>query len=281
VLVLRIIPRTFETYNSLIAEFLNIYACRLKKVLIIEDRQVNLKISDDVSDSAEFAIHYSHDKKDGVEIAFYYIPDLILFHYSELADMAHVQRIMSNDATASIPIIIISSTPSFEEQRLFMEMGVEDYLPENFIRSSLLKTMRKKFEKIGKMNASLSEQMDGFEKIGTSDKQKDHLLVKLGTKLKLIKFADIVCITALKEYTKIKTSENTEVLVRKSMRNWIDILPPNSFLRIHRATIINLNFIDKIQQTGGRTYTVSLKGADNVFDFSYRYANIMRRSFPG
>jgi DNA-binding LytR/AlgR family response regulator len=65
------------------------------------------------------------------------------------------------------------------------------------------------------------------------------------------------------------------------MRNWIDILPPNAFLRIHRGTIINLNYIDKINQTGVRTYTVSLKGITSVFDFSYRYANIMRRSFPG
>ncbi len=253
----------------------------MKKVLIVEDRHSDLKIIDDVSEPLEFAVHYSHDKKDGVEIAFYYIPDLILFHHSEMQDAAHVQKILSNETTASIPIIIISSTPSFEEQRMFMEMGVEDYLPEGYVRTSLLKTIRKKFEKLGKIKANLSEQMDGFEKIGVGEKQKDHLLVKLGTKLKLIKFTDIVCITALKEYTKIKTVENTEVLVRKSMRNWIDILPPNSFLRIHRATIINLSFIDKINQTGVRTYTVSLKGADNVFDFSYRYANIMRRSFPG
>ena len=236
---------------------------------------------DDVSGSLEFAVHCALDKKDGVEIAFYYIPDLILFHYNDGQDVVYLQEILSHEATASIPIIIISSTPSFEEQRKFMEMGVEDYLPESYIRTSLLKTIRKKFEKIGKIKANLNEQMDSFEKIGAGHKQKDHLLVKLGTKLKLIKFTDIVCITALKEYTKIKTAENTEVLVRKSMRNWIDILPPNSFLRIHRATIINLSFIDKINQTGVRTYTVSLKGADNVFDFSYRYANIMRRSFPG
>jgi DNA-binding LytR/AlgR family response regulator len=84
----------------------------------------------------------------------------------------------------------------------------------------------------------------------------------------------------LKEYSKIKTNDNLEILVRKSMRNWVKLLPSNSFLRIHRATIININFIDKISQTNSRIYTVSLKGIKDTFDFSYRYANIMRRSFP-
>ena len=252
----------------------------MKKVLIIEDKNNNLKHIEDVLDAQRFAIHYSHDKKDGVDIAFYYVPDVILFHYSGPHDQSYLQKLLCNDATASIPIIIISANPTFEEQRLLMEMGVEDYMPEIFITSSLLKTIINRFEKLRKIKHNLNEQMESFEKIGIPEKQKDHLLVKLGTKLKLIKFTDIVYITALKEYTKIKTTDNAEVIVRKSMRNWIDILPPNAFLRIHRGTIINLNFIDKINQTGGRTYTVSLKGASCVFDFSSRYANIMRRSFP-
>jgi two-component system LytT family response regulator len=254
---------------------------RLKKVLIIEDKNDNLNIIESVFDNQDFTIHYSHDKKDGVEIAFYYVPDLILFHFSGQQDVAHVRKLLRNDATSAIPLIIISSSPAFEEQRMLMEIGVEDYLPESFIRSSLLKTIETRFEKVRKLRQNLSEQLNSFEKDGTPEKQKDHLLVKLGTKLKIIKFNDIICITALKEYTKIKTNDNSDVLVRKSMRNWIDILPPKSFLRIHRGTIINLSYIDKINQTGVRTYTVSLKGITSVFDFSYRYANIMRRSFPG
>jgi two-component system LytT family response regulator len=161
-----------------------------------------------------------------------------------------------------------------------MELGVEDYLPEQFIQSSLLNTIFNRFEKRRKMKQFLIDQINNFEEIEKPTKQADHLLVKLGTKIKLVKFSDIVCITAMKEYSKIKTNGNLDILVRKSMRNWVKMLPPNAFLRIHRATIINLNFIDKISQSNNRTYTVSLKGIKDTFDFSYRYANIMRRSFP-
>ena len=194
--------------------------------------------------------------------------------------MDYLSRILNNDATAYIPILVISTIPSFEDQRMLMELGVEDYLPEQFIRSSLLNTIFNRFEKRRKMKQFLSDQINNFEEIETPAKKADHLLVKLGTKLKLVKFSDIVCITAMKEYSKIKINGNLEILVRKSMRNWVKMLPPNAFLRIHRATIINLNYIDKISQANSRTYTVSLKGIKDTFDFSYRYANIMRRSFP-
>jgi response regulator RpfG family c-di-GMP phosphodiesterase len=252
----------------------------LIKVLIIEDKQDNLKVIEDVLDSNVYASHYSHDKNDGVEIAIHYEPDLILFHYGGLDDIKYLHQLLNNDATALIPILVIPIIPSFEDQRIVMELGVEDYLPEQFIRSSLLKTLAIRFEKIRKLKKYINEQMETFEEIEKPDKQTDHLLVKLGTKLKLVKFSDILCITALKEYSKIKTNDNLEILVRKSMRNWVKLLPANSFLRIHRATIININFIDKISQTNSRIYTVSLKGIKDTFDFSYRYANIMRRSFP-
>jgi DNA-binding LytR/AlgR family response regulator len=252
----------------------------LIKILIIEDKQDNLKIIEDVLDHSQYSTHFSHDKKDGVEIAIRYTPELILFHYNGNNDVDYLSQILNNDATAYIPIIVISTIPSFEDQRRLMELGVEDYLPEQFIQSSLLNTIFNRFEKRRKMKQFLSDQINNFEEIETPTKQADHLLVKLGTKLKLVKFSDIVCITAMKEYSKIKTNGNLDILVRKSMRNWVKMLPPNAFLRIHRATIINLNFIDKISQSNNRTYTVSLKGIKDTFDFSYRYANIMRRSFP-
>ena len=115
------------------------------KVLIIEDKQDNLKIIEDVLDSGLYATHYSHDKNDGVEIAIHYKPDLILFHYSGNNDIEFLQLILNNDATALIPILVIPITPSFEEQRIVMQLGVEDYLPEKFIQSSLLKTLVTRF----------------------------------------------------------------------------------------------------------------------------------------
>jgi len=252
----------------------------LIKVLIIEDKDDDLKVVEDILDSEEFSIHYSHEKQDGIEIALRYLPNLILFSYAGSQDVKYLDTIIKNDLTAALPIILLSKKPSFEEQRFLMESGIDDYIPLQFVQTSLLKSIRRRFEKIQKIKTKINEQIESFEGYGRQTKQDDHLLVKLGTKLKFIKFSDIICITALKEYSKIRTCENLEVVVRKSMRNWVKILPAKSFLRIHRATIINLDYIEKISQTGNRTYCVSLKGVTEPFDFSYRYANVMRRTFP-
>jgi two-component system LytT family response regulator len=252
----------------------------LIKVLIIEDINDNLKIVDDILEPDKFEINYSHDKNDGVEIAFRYLPDLIIFLYTGNNDLDLLSGILKNEMTSSLPIITVSPNPSFEEQRLLMEAGVEDYIPLNLLTDSLLKSIQIRFRKISRIKEKLNEQINSFEEVKKLVKRDDHIIVKIGIKIKLIKFTDIICITALKEYSRIKTSENLDVIVRKSMRNWGKILPESSFLRIHRATIINLNYIDKIVQTSQRVYTVSLKGVNETFNFSYRYANVMRRTFP-
>lgn len=250
------------------------------KVLLIEDKDDDLNIIEEILDPGRFSLHFSHDKRDGIEIAVRYLPNLILFHFSGNDDVAFLNLILQNEITSCIPVIVIPATPTFKEQRMLMELGVEDYLPKHFIAGSLLKTIYSRFEKLRKIKQKVNDQINSFENIGRNSKNNDHLLVKIGKKLKLIKFSDIVCITALKEYSKIKTRDNLEVLVRKSMRNWVKMLPAKSFLRIHRATIINLEYVDKISQTNNRTYSVSLKGVKDTFDFSYRYANVMRRTFP-
>ena len=61
---------------------------------------------------------------------------------------------------------------------------------------------------------------------------------------------------------------------------WLGAVSVPSFLQIHRATIINIDYIEKIVKSNERTYTVHLKNIPETFDFSQRYTNIMRRTFP-
>ena len=252
----------------------------LIKVLIIENKDVNLKIIDDILDPDKFEINYSHDKNDGVEIAVRYLPDVIIFLYTCPDDKAFLNRLIENDSTSGLVLITVSNNPSFDEQRALMEMGAEDYIPFSLIENTLLKSIQSRLRRSKKLKEKLNEEINSFESDKPQVRRDDHIIIKIGKKIKLIKFSEIICITALKEYSCIRTSTNLEIIARKSMRNWSKTLPENNFLRIHRATIINLNFIDKIIQTSPRIYTVSLKGIDETFNFSYRYANVMRRTFP-
>ena len=110
-------------------------------------------------------------------------------------------------------------------------------------------------------------------------KKIDHILIKIGANLKLIEFSRIVCISALKEYSKVTTDDGCKIVVRKSIRNWVETLPAKDFLRIHRATIVNMLFLDKIEKAGFRSYNVYLKNISTPFPISQRYGNIMKKTF--
>ncbi len=253
----------------------------MKKVLIIEnagDTQDNLK---SILSSADFEIFFSHDKRDGLKIATRYLPDLILFCFTNgSGDRECVRKFYSDEALASVPLIVLAKKSSFEEQRCVMELGADDYIPFEFMEKSLLNSIQNRFTKLSRLKQSIYNSVNTFDECNEPVKRDDHILVKIGNNLKLVEFTDIVCITAMKEYSKMITKDNYKIIVRKSLRRWVKILPAKLFLRIHRATIININYIEKINRTNERTYTAHLKNIKETFDFSHRYANIMRRTFP-
>ena len=253
----------------------------MKKVLVIENAGEAPNNLEPILSRADFEVFFSHDKHDGLKIATRYLPDLILFCYANgNGDKGCIKKFFSDEALATVPLIVLANKFSFEEQRAVMELGADDYIPFEFLERSLLNSVINRLSKLSRLKQSVHNSINTFDEYSEPVKRDDHMLVKIGNNLKLIEFAEIVCITAMKEYSKIITKDNCKIIVRKSLRKWVRTLPAKSFLRIHRATIININYIEKINKTNERTYTVHLKNIRETFDFSHRYANIMRRTFP-
>lgn len=61
------------------------------------------------------------------------------------------------------------------------------------------------------------------------------------------------------------------------MKNWEKLLPVEAFMRVHRSTIINLNFIDKIDKWFNYTYKIVLKGNSEPIYVSQRYSLQLRK----
>ena len=251
----------------------------LKKILVIQNCEEDIKEIDDFLPGGEFEIFYSHNLKDGLEISLRYLPDLILFYLND-NDTEVLLKIAGEEKTSLIPLVVISENYSIEQFRAAMEFGADDYIPRGVMERSLLNSVNKRLDKVINLKTSINNRINSFDEENGKAKRDDHILVKIGNKLKLVKFADIVCITALKEYSTLTTMDKCKIIMRKSLKNWIALLPAKSFLQIHRSTIININFIENIVKTNERTYTVHLKYISETFDFSQRYANIMRHTFP-
>jgi len=107
---------------------------------------------------------------------------------------------------------------------------------------------------------------------------EDFIFVKTSSKVKFVKIKEIMCISSAREYTEIFTSTGLKALVHKSMNEWEDRLPESHFLRIHRTSIINLNYIQKITDSISNAHDVYIEGIEKPFGMSQRYyAKIRKR----
>lgn len=77
------------------------------------------------------------------------------------------------------------------------------------------------------------------------NKSKNRLPIKLGNKISFINTKNIKYISASGYYAEIFT-EDKKHLLRESLSNLIEELNHEFFIRIHRSTIINLNYLSEL-----------------------------------
>lgn len=255
----------------------------MKKILIIHDGQEQDFEFRSILDSAGYSTYLSAGESDGLKIADRYSPDVIICDLNDYEkELLVIKKLNDSSFTEGIPLLVITSTTNSAHIRVAMELGADDVLVRPINHESLLRSIKKRQRKIEVIKERLTEKIISTENAFSNKFPKnDHILIKVGTKLRLIEFSRIVCITALKEYSKLITIDNYKIVVRKSIRSWIDTLPAKDFLRIHRATIVNMLFLDKIEKVGLRSYNVYLKNISTPFPISQRYGNIMRKTFSG
>jgi len=253
----------------------------LKKILLIHGKPEQNFEFQNALESAGFNTYTTVGESDGLKIADRYEPDIIICDLdNNEMELGVIKKINENLSTECIPLLVFSSTPNNTHIRAAMELGADDVLVKPINYESLLRSINKRLRKIEILSEHLTDKIISTENAFSNQSKKiDHILVKIGTNLKLIEFSRIVCISALKEYSKLTTDDGCKIVVRKSIRNWVETLPAKDFLRIHRATIVNMLFLDKIEKAGFRSYNVYLKNISTPFPISQRYGNIMKKSF--
>ena len=111
------------------------------------------------------------------------------------------------------------------------------------------------------------EQRDGKEL-----DYEDRLFFTLGTQLRFLEVKRIVAISSAGDYSDVLTCDGQKSLALKSMKEWERRLPEKYFIRIHRSTIINMAYIDRLEEWFNYSYRVYMKGVEAPFIMSRRYA---------
>ncbi|MEZ4987753.1 MAG: response regulator [Saprospiraceae bacterium] len=96
------------------------------------------------------------------------------------------------------------------------------------------------------------------------------LALKQGSKISLVQPDDIRYVEASGYYIEVFVQDNKRLLLRESMTNMMEILEGEQFIRIHRSTIINTDYLAEIQHTGAGDLVTKMKDG-KVFRVSKSY----------
>ncbi|HED09042.1 MAG TPA: response regulator transcription factor [Ignavibacteria bacterium] len=107
----------------------------------------------------------------------------------------------------------------------------------------------------------------------------DRLFLTKNGSSKFIKVNSILSITANKDYSYIHSLDENKIIILRTMKEWEQRLPEKYFARIHRSTIVNLEYIEKVEKWFNYAFHVYVKGIDTPYQMSRRYASKLREKF--
>lgn len=104
----------------------------------------------------------------------------------------------------------------------------------------------------------------------------DVLYLMINRSLKFIKVVSLQCIIAEGKYSYIYYGDGKKDLVSKTLLEWENLLPDKYFVRIHRSTIVNFEYVKKVKKCQNNTHEVYIGDMEKPFIMSRRYAAKLR-----
>ena len=141
------------------------------------------------------------------------------------------------------------------------ELNAIDYLLKPFSKERLLSALEKASQRI-ENKEDPSGKLDRLSEIVQGD-HLERVVVKNKNKISVIPVNSVCYIESLDDYVFIYT-ESERHIKQTTMKYFEENLSSKSFVRIHRSYIVNVEFIDEIQQYEKDSYIVILKNKVNL-----------------
>jgi DNA-binding response OmpR family regulator len=104
------------------------------RVLIVEDDPVILRLLEVNFELEGFDVLLAHDGAEGIELAREQRPDLVIsdIMMPNVSGIELVEALKADDATAAIPILLLSAKAQTADVRAGLEAGADDYVTKPF-----------------------------------------------------------------------------------------------------------------------------------------------------
>ena len=112
----------------------------MKKILVIDDLPENVFMLQDRLENEGYDVITAYEGKSGINKAINEHPDLILLDIMmpEVTGIEVCKTLVANNATADIPIILVTAKSDAEDTREGLEAGAFDYIKKPFNQIELL-----------------------------------------------------------------------------------------------------------------------------------------------
>jgi two-component system LytT family response regulator len=117
-----------------------------------------------------------------------------------------------------------------------------------------------------------------LENLNTDTTQFNKLALPTNSGYELEKISNILYCEGMDNYSKIFTLQGREIILTKTLKYLEEILPNTIFFRIHKSTLVNLNYVQSYSRTDGYTVTltsgkkldVSVRKSEQFVNFIYK-----------
>lgn len=107
----------------------------------------------------------------------------------------------------------------------------------------------------------------------------DFVFLPIEGRGRFLRINQIVSITADGDYTELAMTDGSRIRVLKALRTWEERLPEEQFARIHRESIVNLQFVERIEAWSHEAFHVHVRGRGEPLVLSRRYATRLKDRF--
>ena len=167
---------------------------------------------------------------------------------------------------ADVDVVFVTAYDAYT-LRAF-EVNAVDYLLKPVVPERLAMT-------VGRLVAAQPAPA-GRETVGYDDR----LLLRLGDQRAFVRVRDIMAIEAEGDGSALRLAPQLAHRPSgKSLREWELRLPDRHFVRIHRSTIVNLEYVERLESWSHASQRVYLRGLSEPLTMSRRFGARLRERF--
>lgn len=212
----------------------------MSKIIIIDDEPLARSIVKEyVQKHSELELLAEcGDGFEGVKAIQQHQPDLIFLDIQ----MPKINGFEMLELIEEPPAVIF--TTAFDEYAIkAFESHAIDYLLKPFDQQRFDKALAKWKEQKSKAGDQHTKEL--LESVSLSPSQSQRIVIKDGTKIKIIPVQEVLYLEAADDYVKVHTKDGY-FLKNKTMGHFEKALGENQFVRCHRSYIINVTQITRI-----------------------------------